>query len=117
MVLNQSLPKPCQSVVGKLQMPAPGRYCSGVFAGLYLKTRHWNKMRTIIPKERPYCYQLVIQTLIKICPRKEEIFAKRIVYLKLSELGRIENYQVPLKDTLQNNRVLRQFLCRKCLIL
>ncbi|MBC8213021.1 MAG: hypothetical protein H8E71_00035 [Candidatus Marinimicrobia bacterium] len=31
--------------------------------------------------------------------RKEEIFAKRIAYLDLGELGLIKDYQIPLKDT------------------
>ena len=31
--------------------------------------------------------------------RKEEIFAKRIAYLNLGELGDIKDYQIPLKDT------------------
>lgn len=31
--------------------------------------------------------------------RKEEIFAKRIAYLNIGELGKIQDYQIPLKDT------------------
>jgi len=31
--------------------------------------------------------------------RKEEIFAKRIAFLNLGELGEIKDYQIPLKDT------------------
>ncbi|MCO5252465.1 MAG: hypothetical protein M9949_13745 [Candidatus Kapabacteria bacterium] len=42
---------------------------------------------------------------IDICEsnRNEEIFAKRITGLKLEGLGLIKDYQIPLKDTLQNS--------------
>jgi hypothetical protein len=43
-------------------------------------------------------------------PRGEEIFAKRIAYLSLGELGVIKDYQIPLKDTIADKGLGKLYL-------
>jgi len=71
-----------------------------VISGQLLRDlKEFDKIKTVT-RSSTYCR--ANHTTISIdlkSPRKEEIFAKRIAYLDLGELGVIKDYQIPLKDT------------------
>ncbi|MCH8942111.1 MAG: hypothetical protein IIA48_06710 [Bacteroidetes bacterium] len=66
---------------------------------LLLNLKEFDKI-SIVTRKNTYCRANHKKIEINLeSPRKEEIFAKRLAYLNLGELGEIKDYQIPLKDT------------------
>jgi len=88
----------CVKRIGKTK--DTNEFYTEVISGQLLRDlKEFDKIKTVT-RSSTYCR--ANHTTISIdlkSPRKEEIFAKRIAYLDLGELGVIKDYQIPLKDT------------------
>ena len=75
-------------------------YYSEIIANELLRNLNEFDKIPIVTRTNTYCRENHKKIEIDLdSNRNEEIFAKRIAYLDLGELGFIKDYQIPLKDT------------------